>query len=534
MEKSCNYCGDEFEIYPDDQSYYAKIGIDEPRLCVLCRAQRRLAFRNERSFYKRPCDKCGSDTIGVHSPNKRYSVYCRDCWFGDDWDATSYGMAYDPARPFFDQFAELWSKVPKIALMHTRSVRTEYANFAADNKDCYLIVESSNNENCIHCYWIQVCKDSVDVSFSHQTQLSYDSDGCYDCYKIMYSRNCYDCRDSYFLLDCTNCSDCIGCVNLRSKKYCIFNEQYSREEYLWRKAELRLDTYLGVQQLRERFAQFALTQPHKFAERHNVVNSTGAYLSNVKNDWQCFHSYDAEDCRYAVHAWRGARDCMDADTAGRGSERNYNVLNCVLDAADQICTSACWGATFTEYSFYSPWSSHCFGCVGLKKGNYCILNKRYDPATYAKIRNQIIEELKSKHQWGEFFPLWISPYGYNEACVVEQFPLTKKEALAQGFKWEDTERGTYGKENGVDIFVCEQCRKNYRIIPRELEFYQRLSIPLPHLCPDCRHARRLSARGPNKLWDRQCAKCSMPFQTNYAPDRPEILYCEKCYNREVI
>ncbi|OGN28083.1 MAG: hypothetical protein A3A33_04055 [Candidatus Yanofskybacteria bacterium RIFCSPLOWO2_01_FULL_49_25] len=534
MERICSICSQSFELFPDDLLYYQKIGVQEPRMCPQCRAQRRLAFRNERNFYKVKCGLCAKDTISVHSPNKPYPVYCHDCWFGDGWDAKEYAMDYDPGRPFFDQFKELWAKVPKVALMHTRSVNSEYLNFAGDNKDCYLIIESSNNENCIHCYWIQLCKDSVDLSCSHRTQLSYESDGCYDSYKILYCRNCYDCRDSYFLLDCTNCSDCIGCVNLRSKQYYIFNQPYTKEEYIKRLAEMHLDTYEGVEKLRAEFETFAKTQPHKFAERNNVTNSTGTYLANVKNDWQCFHSYEAEDCRYCVHVWRGAKDCMDCDTAGRTAETIYNSMNSGMETSNHICTSACWSSTFIEYCFYSISSSHCFGCTGLRKKSYCILNKQYDPETYEKIRSQIIEELKSKDIYGEFFPPDVSCYGYNESAAQEQFPLTKEQALTQGFKWEDTERGTYGKENGKDIFACAQCTKNFRIIPREFEFYIRLSIPLPRLCPDCRHLRRFTARGPNRLWKRNCAKCNAEFETNYAPDRPEILYCEECYNREII
>jgi hypothetical protein len=28
-------------------------------------------------------------------------------------------------------------------------------------------------------------------------------------------------------------------------------------------------------------------------------------------------------------------------------------------------------------------------------------------------------------------------------------------------------------------------------------------------------------------------KCKVEFETSYAPERPEIIYCEKCYQREV-
>ncbi|HEY4526141.1 MAG TPA: hypothetical protein VJL32_03550 [Candidatus Paceibacterota bacterium] len=28
--------------------------------------------------------------------------------------------------------------------------------------------------------------------------------------------------------------------------------------------------------------------------------------------------------------------------------------------------------------------------------------------------------------------------------------------------------------------------------------------------------------------------CPTEFETSYAPDRPEIVYCEQCYNSEVV
>jgi len=28
--------------------------------------------------------------------------------------------------------------------------------------------------------------------------------------------------------------------------------------------------------------------------------------------------------------------------------------------------------------------------------------------------------------------------------------------------------------------------------------------------------------------------CDVEFETTYAPDRPEIVYCEKCYQKEVV
>lgn len=81
--------------------------------------------------------------------------------------------------------------------------------------------------------------------------------------------------------------------------------------------------------------------------------------------------------------------------------------------------------------------------------------------------------------------------------------------------------------------VCKECGKNYKIIQQELEFYKKNNIPVLDKCPDCRYKNRIKLRNPNKLWDRKCDKCNSDIRTSYSPDRPETVYCEKCYLKEV-
>jgi len=66
-------------------------------------------------------------------------------------------------------------------------------------------------------------------------------------------------------------------------------------------------------------------------------------------------------------------------------------------------------------------------------------------------------------------------------------------------------------------------------------FYQ-ISSPTKH--PDQRHKERMALRNPRKLYDRKCMcpTCKTPdapMYTTYAPDRPETVYCEECYQKEV-
>jgi len=551
--RTCQNCKSDFTIEPDDFSFYEKIGVCAPVDCPNCRAQLRLSFRNERTFYKHKCDKCGSDGVSMYSPNKPFKVYCYDCWFADDWGGEDYGLDYNSDEPFFDQFEKLWKSVPKVSLIYMRSPGSDYTNISADNKNCYFIIESSNNEESIHSYWIQECRDVVDTSFASKCELTYESDDCYNSYKLLYSKGCHDCTTSYFLTDCRGCTDCIGCINLRNKSNYIFNKSYSKEEYEKTKSELHLNTYSGVKIFRERYQDFLKDKPRKFAEIIQAVNSTGSYMKNVKNCKSCFHCYDAEDNKYGVHIWRNAKDTMDCDTAGRNASLIYNSINAGIDNSHLVCDALCWTCSFVEYSMYCFNSNNLFGCVGLRKKNYCILNKQYEKEEYEKIIEKIKDELKEKGEYGQFFKKNLSCFGYNETPAQEQFPLSKNEVVKNGYNWEETERGTYNKEtkkinempdnfSDIDfdvtkeVFVCELCSKNYKVIQNEFLFYKKLDIPIPRLCPDCRHYRRMKSRGPNKLWHRTCMNlgCTNEFETSYSPERPEIVFCEQCYQNEVI
>jgi hypothetical protein len=135
--------------------------------------------------------------------------------------------------------------------------------------------------------------------------------------------------------------------------------------------------------------------------------------------------------------------------------------------------------------------------------------------------------------------------------AIEYFPKTKEQAIKEGYLWRDKTPGEYkitmmaedlpddikNVEDNIlkEIIQCDFCKNAYRIIEPELRFYQKFSIPLPHLCPSCRHIERRKKKNPIKLWHRKCMKpgCANEFETSYSPNRPEIIYCETCYNAEV-
>ena len=193
----------------------------------------------------------------------------------------------------------------------------------------------------------------------------------------------------------------------------------------------------------------------------------------------------------------------------------------------------------------------CFGCVGLKHKQHCILNKQYTKEEYEALVPKIIAEMRADGEWGEFFPVTMSPFAYNETVAQEYFPLTKEEVLNRGWKWRDEvdETPKVAKiipaeqlPDSIDdipddilnwAIECEATKRPYKIIRQELEFYRKMRLPVPHLHPDERHKRRMAMRNPRKLWKRPCMKCGREMETTYAPERKEIVYCESCYLAEV-
>ena len=125
---NCQNCKNDFNIEADDFLFYEKIKVPPPTFCPDCRLIRRMAWRNERSLYKRNCDLCGKSKILQFSADSKYKVYCRECWWSDEWDGVDVGREYDFSRSFFEQYRELLEEVPKAAL-HTEystMINSEY------------------------------------------------------------------------------------------------------------------------------------------------------------------------------------------------------------------------------------------------------------------------------------------------------------------------------------------------------------------------------------------------------------------------
>ncbi|MDD5103185.1 MAG: hypothetical protein PHX93_02175 [Candidatus Peribacteraceae bacterium] len=243
---------------------------------------------------------------------------------------------------------------------------------------------------------------------------------------------------------------------------------------------------------------------------------------------------------------------MDYNSWGDKAERLYQCSACGNNAFNlKFCTTCATNNADLTYCDSCVGCHDCFGCVGLKKRQYCILNKQYTEEEFGKLRAQLIAHMQKSGEWGEYFPKEVCPFAFNETIAMEYFPIGKEEAIRRGYKWRDEVDEPLDVEKVIpaaalpdtiaeipdDVLnwaiTSQKTKRPFRITKQELEFYRTHSLPLPHLHPEERHEDRLKRRPPRRLWERTCAKCGKEVESTFQPSRPEIVYCESCYLKEV-
>lgn len=583
----CQNCKVAFNIEADDFTFYEKIGVPPPTRCFSCRLQRRMLWRNERNYYRRTCDLCKKSIIAVYPADAPFPVYCHKCWWSDNWDPLSYGKDFDFTKTFFEQYRDFKNTVPALSVQNddgAGSVNCEWSYDWAFSKNCYLGACGWYVENGSYMYCANYDKDVVDIWDSNNSELLYEAVLCERCYGSKYCTLCFDCNNCTLAYDLRGCSNCVMCVGLRNKQYHILNQPYSKEDYEKKVREMNLGSRSSLEKLKAEFQRFVYKYPRKFAYNLKTTNSTGDVLLESKNVRDSFYVLGpAENSRFLVIIDR-AKDSYDCNNTGN-PELCYESVT-PDNSRGNKATVFCWKCTDAEYSDNCHSCVSVLGCAGLKHKTYAILNKSYSKEEFFELRTRIIEHMKKNGEWGEFFPAALSPFAYNETAAQEWFPLTEEDVIGKGYRWKEPEKRHYSATKhpgdipdiitGVgDDFINEiiecahaadcsstdgggcnhRCTQAFRIIPQELSLYRKLDIPIPALCPNCRHYERLEKRNLPKSWKRTCdcngtvsksgvyqntathehgaAPCGAEFQTSYSPEKPDIVYCEACYNTEI-
>ncbi len=76
---------------------------------------------------------------------------------------------------------------------------------------------------------------------------------------------------------------------------------------------------------------------------------------------------------------------------------------------------------------------------------------------------------------------------------------------------------------------CQNCKSEFTIEVDDFSFYEKMKVPAPIFCPECRFQRRCSWRNDTSLYSTNCSLCEKRVVSMYAPDSGMTIYCNKCW-----
>lgn len=256
---------------------------------------------------------------------------------------------------------------------------------------------SYQSEDCYYNHRVFYCTDCIDCTLCQKCTLCYECIDCINCYNCDYCISCENTQDSQYCYFGIGIRNCFGCVGLQQKSFYIFNKPYKQEEYVKTVAELKK---LPRREIMAKLEPLLFSVPRCATYGKNNENCFGENIFNCKNTYWGFDSKGLQDCLYAFHD-DDSKNLVDCSHLG-WSEQCYeimsggNLTNCMF----------CFGSWYSNDLAYCElvYNSHdCFGCVGLKRKEFHILNQPYSKEEYFKEIARIKEEMKCDGTWGKWY-----------------------------------------------------------------------------------------------------------------------------------
>lgn len=528
---------------------YGSAGIPPTDKCVDCSLAFLAAFWLIGRFRIAKSAFSGKQIITILPQTVQFPIYAHDEFVSDNWDPLAYGQEYDSRRSFFDQLVELQAKVPHPHRTGIKNVDCEWTDDWWESKNCYLSRSGYRVENLSYSYRIGFSRDGLDLTYGFNIEQSYDSTFNYRGWKLKYCFNTHDCTESSFLYDCRSCNNCFMSWNLRNKSYCIMNQQYTKEEYFKKLSEYNLGSYAVVEKLREEFWKgVASDAVHRANLNTQVVACRGNFMDQNKNCVDCAFVEQSDNCRRIIRGFE-TKDAIEAVSPGITEKTARSLLD--QFSYGNSCVMYTTNCRYSMYLDACEDCEYCFGCVGLRKKKYCILNKQYTEVEYKRLLSEIKASMEKSGEWGQFMPFQMAYGGYNISLAQMMYPRTKEDALKMGVKWDESLAPVYTDaisssdlpddiRDAQDSFtkqrvLCSETKLSYNIAPHELSFYKAHIIPLPRKHFDLRFYERFKTLSlmfrPQKG---SCHYCKKEIEHFYDPQlRYQKITCVECYQQNI-
>jgi hypothetical protein len=458
-------------------------------------------------------DICSRSSVNFYKNNNLVSVYpdvdriyvVNSVEYQDRRDSFVATVVTTPSLSdnFMQQIQNLLLEVwlpPTSSFFHNENC--DYVNPAINSKNSYLSFGIVWCENILYGYSVKDNSDNVvdSVMVRDNCSIIYGSVGVFRSYKIFHSKNIFDSNNIYASANLQWCSYCLFCDNLTNQSYHVHNKSVSPDEFAHYKA-----IYLETAHVDITVLITNIWTLHSSDNCHLVSHS-----ENVENGIFCYQLHNA---RNVGMAWSGNGNEELYDTCffwSPSGNRIYGLCAGGMWIEDCYCSHLINGGFMIFYSIYLENCSYCLWCVGLRNQSYCILNKQYTKEERYEKVDEIFWQMERDSTLWQFFPASMNPFYFNDTAAYLIDPSFTKEEVTklwylrrdepikvdipegaitiqsedlQAYEWRSVDEN-WQKTWKLDETVCKRVILDengdaYRIIPMELEFLQRYSLPLP-------------------------------------------------------
>ncbi len=509
--RTCRISGKEFTISDQEIALLEKISpviwgerfpIPLPTLCPEERLRRRAQFKNYFFLHKRKSDLSWKEIISTFSSTAKSTIWDQSEWWDSTEDLLSYWQDIDWKMSFNEQCASFMRKVPQISLdnEYKSLENSEYVNGNGKSKNCYLISNGHNNENCLYGFHIFENTNILNCNYTRFSENCSHSCYLWKSYDVHLSFDMSECRNSWYSFSCEWSQYLLGCVGLKNEKYRILNTPCSETQFAEVLGRLKKDS-----SFKKDFESQVYDLIDKIGiEKHILTgsqDSSGDFCYNSKNALECLSSSNVEDSAYIQDSFL-INDSMDISAWWDNTSLSYDCIAVGKNIANYYWSQ--WSFDGGIYNFYTQnciGCSYLFGCSGLRLKSYCIFNKQYSKEDWEIQVKKLIRKMQETGEWGEFWDPKYAWYPYDASYAMTLLPLTKEEVLARGLEWSNYESKPEGITKTIpseklpneiwvipdDVLnwalICKKTWKPYKIQPLELDMHRRFGISLPKTHP---------------------------------------------------
>ncbi len=179
------------------------------------------------------CNDCKNCFGCFNLRHKQYLI------FNEQYSPEEYKKKLSSLKPrIWDEYMKMFEEFKKLKAekaIHKYLSTLNCINSSGDHidnnqnvKDSYYVFES---EDCRYNYDSGKMKDCYDVTEPFNEQMHYEIHASFNAYHNLFCSKCLESKNTTYSQYCWHCNDVFGCFGLDRYQYCVFNKQYSKEEY---------------------------------------------------------------------------------------------------------------------------------------------------------------------------------------------------------------------------------------------------------------------------------------------------------------